>query len=65
MTDTHLLADDARRLAVPAPGPLLGPLYALRASVTGADFSYEQNRLRLHFGAVLDGRLSSRRGGGA
>ena len=41
---------------VPLPGPLTGPLYGLRRALLGADFRYDVNRSRLHFGGILDGR---------
>jgi UDP-glucose 4-epimerase len=37
------------------PGPLLGPLYNLRAFTSGFEFSYRPNRFRFHFSGVLDG----------
>lgn len=42
-------------LELPVPGPLLGPLYALRALARGTDFRYDANRWRFHFNGVLDG----------
>lgn len=44
------------RVGVPVPGPLLGPLYALRARLRGTDFRYDLNHWRFHFSGVLDGR---------
>lgn len=44
------------RRGVAIPGPLLGPLYALRARTQGTQFRYYLNRPRFHFGGVLDGR---------
>lgn len=44
------------RVWVPLPGPLLGPLYALRTAALGSHFRYRQNRWRFHHGVVLDGR---------
>lgn len=44
------------RLEIPVPGPLLSPLYGLRASALGMDFRYDLNHRRFHFSAVLDGR---------
>jgi UDP-glucose 4-epimerase len=41
---------------VDLPGPLLGPLYRLRARANRGDFRYDLNRNRFHFGVVLDGR---------
>jgi UDP-glucose 4-epimerase len=40
-------------------GPLLGPLYGLRALARGLDFSYATNRYRFHFSGVLDGTRAS------
>lgn len=44
------------RVGVPLPGPLLSPLYRLRASAFGMDFRYDLNHRRFHFSAVLVGR---------
>jgi UDP-glucose 4-epimerase len=44
-----------RRLALVVPGPLLAPLYHLRAWTTGLDFRYDVNARRFHLGGVLDG----------
>lgn len=44
------------RVCLPVPGPLLAPLYRLRASALGMDFRYDLNHRRFHFSAVLDGR---------
>lgn len=45
----------ARRRAVPVPGPLLAPLYALRRAAHGdLDFRYDVNRSRLHLGGTVD-----------
>ncbi len=44
------------RLAVGVPGPLLAPLYRVRASALGMEFRYDMNYRRFHFSAVLDGR---------
>jgi UDP-glucose 4-epimerase len=38
------------------PGPLLAPLYRLRASTLGLEFRYDMNHRRFHFSSVLDGR---------
>lgn len=43
------------RLDIPVPGPLLAPLYRLRARTVGFEFRYDQNFRRFHFGGVLDG----------
>jgi len=48
------------RVGVPFPGPLLAPLYAVRASAFGMEFRYDLNYRRLHFSAVLDGRRARR-----
>jgi nucleoside-diphosphate-sugar epimerase len=44
------------RRTVAVPGPLLHPLYGLRALLRGTDFRYDANRWRFHFNGVLDGR---------
>jgi UDP-glucose 4-epimerase len=44
------------RIRIPAPGPLLAPLYGLRALTRRRDFRYDQNYFRFHFGGVMDGR---------
>lgn len=41
--------------AIPAPGPLIRPVYGLRHRLTGSEFSFGLNRRRLRFGLVLDG----------
>lgn len=43
------------------PGPLLAPLYRLRARVVGFDFRYDVNMRRFHFGGMLDGRRARER----
>ncbi len=43
------------RFDLPLPGPLLGPLYRLRAATWGTDFRYDLNRWRFHYNGVLDG----------
>ncbi len=48
--------DLAQRVCVPLPGPLLRPLYGLRARALRAEFRYELNALRFHLSGVLDGR---------
>lgn len=45
----------AGRIGVAVPGPLLTPLYELRARVTRLRFHYETNRDRFHRGGVLEG----------
>ncbi len=40
---------------LPVPGPLLAPLYRVRASARGMEFQYDLNYRRFHFSAVLDG----------
>ena len=44
------------RLDLPLPGPLLRPLYNLRARLTERRFEYATDAVRFHFGAVLDGQ---------
>lgn len=44
------------RIGIPVPGPLLAPLYRLRAGALGMEFRYDMNHRRFHFSAVLDGR---------
>jgi UDP-glucose 4-epimerase len=56
--DTLPLSRIARRFGragVPIPGPLLAPLYRLRAGTIGLEFRYDVNMRRFHFGGVLDG----------
>jgi UDP-glucose 4-epimerase len=43
------------RRCIAIPGPLLAPLYRVRASMTGMEFRYDLNHRRFHFSAVLDG----------
>jgi UDP-glucose 4-epimerase len=43
------------RLEVAVPGPLLAPLYRLRARAIGLEFRYDLNLRRFHFGGVVDG----------
>ena len=43
------------RIGIAVPGPLLSPLYRLRATTLGTDFRYDLNHRRFHFSAVLDG----------
>ena len=57
--DTLPLSEVIRRWGctpVPLPGPVLSPLYRLRAAATGTDFSYGLNFWRFHFSGVLEGR---------
>ena len=49
------LIEQAGRLGVPAPGPLLAPLYRLRSLAIRTEFRYDMNKQRFHFGGVLDG----------
>ena len=42
-------------LCLAVPGPLLTPLYKLRASSVGMEFRYDLNYRRFHFNAVMDG----------
>ena len=48
------------RRQVALPGPLLSPLYTLRALLRGRDFRYDLNRIRFHFSGVLDGSRAGR-----
>lgn len=50
---SRLIARSGRR-DVPVPGPLLAPLYRLRASTTGLEFRYDINLRRFHFGSQVD-----------
>jgi UDP-glucose 4-epimerase len=50
----------AGRIRVLAPGPLLAPLYGLRAITHKRDFRYDQNYARFHFGGILDGERAAR-----
>ena len=43
------------RRALPLPGPLLAPLYRVRASALGMEFRYDMNYRRFHFSVILDG----------
>lgn len=43
------------RRGVALPGPLLAPLYRLRAATVGFEFRYDLNFRRFHFGGVVDG----------
>lgn len=43
------------RKNIPVPGPVMQPLYALRARALGSQFRYDLNRWRFHFNGVLDG----------
>lgn len=45
---------------VPVPGPLLSPLYGLRAMTIRRDFRYDQNAARFHFGGIMDGSRAAR-----
>lgn len=47
--------EEAERISIPIPGPLMTPMYRLRRRVAGFDFRYDMNRSRFHFGGVLDG----------
>lgn len=50
----------AGRRAIPTPGPVVAPLYGLRARIKGTEFRYDLNERRFHLGAVLDGRRAAR-----
>lgn len=56
---SRLIARWGRR-DVPVPGPLLAPLYRLRAHTVGGDFRYDLNRRRFHLGGLLDDRRARR-----
>jgi len=43
------------RFGMPMPAQTLSPLYRLRRSLLGHDFSYGMNRRRFHYCSVLDG----------
>jgi UDP-glucose 4-epimerase len=45
----------AGRIGFALPGPLLTPLYDLRAHLTRLRFSYSADRSRFHHGVILDG----------
>jgi nucleoside-diphosphate-sugar epimerase len=45
----------SRRVDLPVPGPVMAPLYGLRRRLAGAQFRYDLNLHRFHFGGVLDG----------
>ena len=56
--DTLPLSEVVRawgRSGLAVPGPLLAPLYRVRASALGMEFRYDLNHRRFHFSAVLDG----------
>lgn len=55
-----LIVRKAGRMRVPAPGPLLSPLYGLRAMTIRGDFRYDQNYARFHFGGIMDGARAAR-----
>jgi UDP-glucose 4-epimerase len=48
------------RRDVQVPGPLLAPLYRLRARSVGFEFRYDLNLRRFHFGGVVDGTRARR-----
>lgn len=50
---SRLIKRSGRR-DIPMPGPLLAPLYHLRASTTGLEFRYDINLRRFHFGNQVD-----------
>jgi UDP-glucose 4-epimerase len=54
------LIEAAGRIGLALPGPLLGPLYRLRARLFGRSFVYSLNRDRFHFSGVLDGARAAR-----
>ena len=44
------------RTELPMFGPLLAPLYRLRANALGVEFRYDMNYRRFHFSSLPDGR---------
>lgn len=50
----------AGRRDLPVPGPLLAPLYRLRAWAIGFEFRYDLARRQFHFGGVMDGSRAGR-----
>jgi UDP-glucose 4-epimerase len=52
--------EDAGRVQIAVPGPLMAPLYKLRRQLAGFEFRYELNERRFHFGGVLDGGRARR-----
>lgn len=55
-----LAIEYSRRVSLPVPGPLMSPLYRLRAWATQFEFRYDINLRRFHFGGVLDGSRAAR-----
>lgn len=56
--DTLPLSECMRKWGIrqiPAPGAVIQPLYRLRHTLVGSNFSYGMNRRRMHYGLVLDG----------
>ena len=49
------IIEKAGRVGVAVPGPLLSPLYGLRALLMGMQFRYDMNAARFHWNGVLDG----------
>lgn len=48
------------RDALSVPGPLMGPLYGVRARLRHTEFRYDLNVWRFHFNGVLDGARARR-----
>jgi UDP-glucose 4-epimerase len=60
--DTLPLSEAIRRWghnAIPAPGPLMAPMYRLRALFEGSEFRYDLNHWRFHYNGVLSGRRAA------
>jgi UDP-glucose 4-epimerase len=49
-----------QRRGIALPGPLLAPLYRLRAATVGFEFRYDLNFRRFHFGGITDGTRARR-----
>jgi UDP-glucose 4-epimerase len=61
--DTLPLSELIRRWGhrpIPAPGPLMAPLYRARAYVEGSEFRYDMNHWRFHLNGVLAGERACR-----
>lgn len=51
----------AGRIGIALPGPILAPLYELRARLTPLRFHYEADRLRFHRSCILEGTKARER----